>query len=126
MRDRYREGAGMEAVAGYCRAVRHGDVIAVSGTADLRDGVVGHPGDTYGQTRAALERSIAAVERLGGRREDIVRGRIYLAPAADWQEALRAHKELLGDVEPTNTTVVVGFILPEILVEVEIDAVVTE
>jgi enamine deaminase RidA (YjgF/YER057c/UK114 family) len=115
----------MEDVAGYCRAVRHGDVIAVSGTADLAaDGVVGHPGDTYGQIRASFERAVAAVERLGGRREDIVRTRIYLAPAADWRDALRVHKELFGAVEPANTTVVVAFIVPEMLVEVEVDAVV--
>jgi enamine deaminase RidA (YjgF/YER057c/UK114 family) len=122
--ERYREGAGFEEVAGYSRAARHGSRIAVSGTGDLAgDGTVGHPGDTYGQTRASLERALAAVERLGGRREDVIRTRIYLVEQADWREAVRAHKELLGGVDPANTTFfVAGFVAEEMLVEVELDA----
>ena len=124
MHQRYREGAGFEEVAGYSRAARHGSRIAVSGTGDLaRDGTVGHPGDTYGQTRASLERALAAVERLGGRREDVIRTRVYLVEQADWREAVRAHKELLGGVDPANTTFfVAGFVAEEMLVEVELDA----
>ena len=124
MRERYREGAGFEEVAGYSRAARHGNWIAVSGTGDLaRDGAVGHHGDSYGQTRASLERALAAVEELGGRREDVIRTRIYLAPKADWREAVRAHKELLDGIDPANTTFfVAGFIADEMLVEVEVDA----
>jgi enamine deaminase RidA (YjgF/YER057c/UK114 family) len=122
--ERYREGAGFEEVAGYSRAARHGSRIAVSGTGDLAgDGTVAHQGDTYGQTRASLERALAAVERLGGRREDVIRTRLYLAPRAEWREAVRAHKELLGGVDPANTTFfVAGFVGEEMLVEVELDA----
>jgi enamine deaminase RidA (YjgF/YER057c/UK114 family) len=121
---RYREGAGFEAAAGYSRAARHGNRIAVSGTGDLAaDGVVGHPGDTYGQARSSLERALAAVERLGGQREDVIRTRLYLAPNADWRDAVRAHKELLGGIDPANTTFfVAGFVAGEMLVEVEVDA----
>ncbi len=128
MRERYREGVGFEDVAGYSRAARHGNRIAVSGTGDVTgDGSVGHPSDTYGQTRASLERALAAVERLGGRREDVIRTRVYLAPQADWREAVRAHKELLGGIDPANTTFfVAGFVAPEMLVEVEVDAVVAD
>jgi enamine deaminase RidA (YjgF/YER057c/UK114 family) len=124
MRERFREGAGFEELAGYSRAVRHGNVVAVSGTGDIAgDGTIGNPGDTYAQARAAFERSIGAVERLGGRREDVVRTRVYLTPAADWRGALRAHKELFGGIDPANTTViVVGFPAPGMLVEVEVDA----
>lgn len=124
MHDRYREGGGFEETAGYSRAARHGSRIAVSGTGDVTgDGTVGHPGDTYGQTRASLERALAAVERLGGRREDVIRTRVYLTPQADWREAVRAHKELLGGTDPANTTFfVAGFIAEEMLVEVEVDA----
>lgn len=124
MHERYREGAGFEEVAGYSRAARHGNRIAVSGTGDLAaDGKVGHPGDTYGQTRASLERALAAVERLGGRREDVIRTRLYLVERAAWREAVRAHKELLGGVDPANTTFfVAGFVAEEMLVEVEVDA----
>jgi enamine deaminase RidA (YjgF/YER057c/UK114 family) len=124
MRRRFREGAGMEELAGYSRAVRHGNLIVVSGPGDLAgNGTIGHPGDTYGQARVAFERSIAAIEELGGRREDVVRSRIYCTPESDWQGALRAHQELLGEVAPVNTTViVVGFPAPGMLVEVELDA----
>ncbi len=124
MRERYREGVGFEEVAGYSRAVRHGDWIAVSGTGDVTgDGTVGHPGDSYGQMRTSLERALAAVEQLGGRREDVIRTRIYLAPAADWREVVRAHRELLGGVDPANTTLFVeGFVAEGMLVEIELDA----
>jgi enamine deaminase RidA (YjgF/YER057c/UK114 family) len=124
VRERYREGAGFEDVAGYSRAARHGSRIAVSGTGDIAgDGTVAHPGDTYGQTRASLERALAAVERLGGRRADVIRTRVYLAPEAEWREAVRAHKEMLGGVDPANTTFfVAGFVAEEMLVEVELDA----
>jgi enamine deaminase RidA (YjgF/YER057c/UK114 family) len=124
MHERYREGIGFEETAGYSRAARHGSRIAVSGTGDVAgDGTVGHPGDTYGQARASLERALAAVDRLGGGREDVIRTRIYLAPRADWREAARAHKELLGGVDPANTTFfVAGFVAEEMLVEVEVDA----
>jgi enamine deaminase RidA (YjgF/YER057c/UK114 family) len=122
--ERYREGVGFEETAGYSRAARHGNRIAVSGTGDVAgDGTVGHPGDTYGQTRSSFERALAAVEQLGGRRADVIRSRIYLAPQADWREAARAHKELLGGVDPANTTLfVAGFVAEEMLVEVEVDA----
>jgi enamine deaminase RidA (YjgF/YER057c/UK114 family) len=124
VRERYREGVGFENEAGYSRAARHGSRIAVSGTGDLNpDGAVGHPGDAYGQARAALERALAAVERLGGKRSDVIRSRLYLAPDADWREAVRAHQELLGGIDPANTTLfVAGFAVKEMLVEVELDA----
>jgi enamine deaminase RidA (YjgF/YER057c/UK114 family) len=119
---------GFEEVAGYSRAVRKGGLIAVSGTGDLApDGTVGHPGDSYAQTRASLERALAAVEALGGRRQDVIRTRIYLTPEADWREAIRAHKELVGGIDPANTTFfVAGFVAPEMLVEVEVDAVIVD
>jgi enamine deaminase RidA (YjgF/YER057c/UK114 family) len=124
MHERFREGAGFEATAGYARAARHGAWIAVSGTGDVAaDSSVGHPGDTYGQTRASFERALDAVERLGGAREDVIRTRLYLTRAADWREAVRAHKELFGGIDPANTTLYVeGFIAPEMVVEVEVDA----
>ena len=124
MAERYRDGGGFEAVAGYSRAARHGDRIAVSGTGDVTsDGEVGHPGDTYAQTRRSLERALAAVSELGGRREDVIRTRLFLTREADWREAVRAHRELLGGIDPANTTFyVAGFIAEEMLVEVEVEA----
>jgi enamine deaminase RidA (YjgF/YER057c/UK114 family) len=124
MRERFRDGGGFEAVAGYSRAVRAGDRILVSGTGDVAaDGSVANPGDTYAQARASLERALAAVEQLGGSRDDVVRSRLLLAPSADWREAVRAHAELLGGVGPSNTTYFVGgFVAEAMLVEVEVEA----
>ncbi len=121
---RYRDGRGWEDVAGYSRAVRRFGHIAVSGTtATGPDGRALHPGDSYGQTHAALEQGLAAVRALGGRREDVTRTRLYLAPAADWREATRAHAEIFGQVAPANTTLLVaGLIGDDFLVEVELEA----
>jgi enamine deaminase RidA (YjgF/YER057c/UK114 family) len=122
--ERFRDGSGWEEKAGYSRAVRRFGHIAVSGTtANGPDGHALHPGDSYGQTRAALEQGLAAVRALGGRLEDVTRTRLYLAPAADWREAARAHAEIFGQVAPANTTLVVaGLIGDDFLVEVELEA----
>lgn len=120
--DRFREGGSYEEVAGYSRAARRATTICVSGTTAL--GAAAR-GDTYAQSCDALGRAIAAVEHLGGRREDVVRTRCFLAPGADFAAAGRAHAELLGDVAPANTTLYVHALIGEgLLVEVELDAVV--
>lgn len=121
---RYRDGRGWEEGAGYSRAVRRFGHIAVSGTtATGPDGRALHPGDSYGQTHAALEQGLDAVRALGGQREDVTRTRLYLAPAADWREAARAHAEIFGQVAPANTTLLVaGLIGDDFLVEVELEA----
>src|SRR6266581_6354205 len=117
---RYRDGGGWEESAGYSRAVRRHHHIAVSGT-------TAEGADTYEQTRAALQRALAAVGELGGHIEDVVRSRVYLVPDADWEAAARAHAELLGSVAPANTMLrVASLIGDEFLVEVEIEAVLVE
>ncbi|WP_198168468.1 DUF885 family protein [Herbidospora yilanensis] len=113
---RFKDGSGWEEQAGYSRAAREGDLIAVSGT--TADGP-----DAYVQTLEALRRGVAAVEALGGSRTTVFRTRLLLTPAADWAEAARAHAEVFGDVAPANSTyVVAGLIGDGFLVEVEIDA----
>jgi enamine deaminase RidA (YjgF/YER057c/UK114 family) len=121
-RTRVGDGTHWEALAGYSRAVRHGRRILVSGTTGhVDDGA--ELGGTADQTRRALERGLAAVTRLGGRREDVVRSRVYLVPGADWEEAARVHGELLGDVAPANTLLFVHALVGDgLLVEVELDA----
>ena len=126
--ERHRDGSAFEATAAYCRAVRSGRAIAVSGTAATGpDGSALHPGDTYGQTREAFERAVAAARALGADVQDTVRTRVYLAPESDWREAVRAHRELFEGVDPANTTLFVAGFIPEgVLVEVELDAWVAE
>jgi enamine deaminase RidA (YjgF/YER057c/UK114 family) len=121
-RERYREGGGFEEAAAYSRAVRHGHHVAVSGTAFAGDG-----GDAYAQAREVIARALAAAERLGARREDVLRTRLLLAPGCDVDGVIRAHAEAFTGAEPANTTYFVGGLVPEgALVEVELDAVVDE
>jgi enamine deaminase RidA (YjgF/YER057c/UK114 family) len=122
--DRVRGDRGFQAEAGYSRAARRGRRVAVSGTtATGPDGAALHPGDTYRQARRALQDALAALERLGGSPQDVLRTRVYLAPGADWRAAARAHAELLGEVAPANTTLYAGGLIGEgFLVEVEVDA----
>jgi enamine deaminase RidA (YjgF/YER057c/UK114 family) len=124
MIERHRDGTAFEAAAAYCRAVRSGPAIAVSGTAaTAADGSALHPGDTYGQTHVAFARAVDAVRALGGDVGDTVRTRLFLAPESDWREAVRAHREVFEGVDPANTTLfVAGFIPDGVLVEVEVDA----
>lgn len=119
-RQRFREGGSFEEAAGYSRAVRVGQLIAVSGTT-CRPEVAGQ--GTRAQALDCLQRIVAAVERLGGSRDGIYRTRLFLAPGADWQEAGSAHQEMLGDVAPANTTLFVYSLIGDaLLVEAEADA----
>jgi enamine deaminase RidA (YjgF/YER057c/UK114 family) len=121
MRKTYREGGGFEEAAAYSRAVRIGQHVAVSGTA-AREG-----GDAYEQTREAIARALAGAAQLGASKEDVLRTRLLLTPGCDWQGVIRAHAEAFAGVEPANTTYFVsGFIPDDVLVEVELDAVVPD
>lgn len=123
--ERYRDDGGWQDAAGYSRAVRRGAVIAVSGTtAHGPDGSALSPGDTYAQTLICLDRVERAIVALGGTLRDVVRTGVYLAPGASWQDAGRAHREVLGDVAPANTTLFVASLIGVgFLVEVEAQAV---
>lgn len=121
---RYRDGTPWEDRAGYSRAARVGSFISVSGTT-APEGAQRFPGDTYGQTAAALRRVIEAVCALGGAESDVIRTRILLVPGADVDAASRAHLEILGHVVPANSLYFVAALVGAgLLVEVEADAVV--
>jgi enamine deaminase RidA (YjgF/YER057c/UK114 family) len=114
----FRDGGGFEEAAAYSRAVRAGDHVAVSGTSSPG-------GDVYEQTRTALAKALAAASELGARPEDVLRTRLLLAAGCDWEGAVRAHREAFTGIDPANTTYfVAGFIPDDVLVEVELDAVV--
>ena len=115
-----------EAIVGYSRAVRVGDVIEVSGTAPADpEGNVIAPGDLYGQTKAALEIIGAALGELDGSFADVVRTRVFLTDMSKWEEAGRAHGEVFSEIRPANSFLgSTGFIGPDILVEIEVTAIV--
>ncbi|MFW5963241.1 MAG: RidA family protein [Natronomonas sp.] len=127
-RNRISTGTEWEPKVGYSRALRVDDRILVSGTtATDEDGAPVAPGDPERQTRRALEIVVDAIEDAGGRREDVVRTRMYVVDADDWETVGEVHGEFFGDVRPASTMVEVsGLIGPEYVVEVEAEAVVGE
>jgi enamine deaminase RidA (YjgF/YER057c/UK114 family) len=87
------------------------------------DGKVAHAGDAGAQAREAFEIALAALARAGASIGDVVRTRMFVAPSADADAVGRAHGELFAAVKPAATLVTVaGFVLPELLVEVEVEA----
>jgi enamine deaminase RidA (YjgF/YER057c/UK114 family) len=119
-------GSPWESEVGYSRAVRVGDVVHVAGTTAVRDGVAQAPGDPYRQAVLALEIIAAALSECGASLADVVRTRIYVTDIAHWPEVGRAHGEVFGDVRPAATMVqVAALISPDLLVEIEAEALVT-
>lgn len=119
-------GTAWEPIVGYSRAVRVGDRVWVSGTTatDAAGAIVGI-GDPAAQTRQAVANLRAALERAGARLEDVVRTRIYVTDIAQWEAVGRAHGEAFGAIRPASTMVEVArLIAPEIVVEIEADAVI--
>jgi len=119
-------GSPYEPEVAYCRAIRAGRQIFVSGTAPiLADGSNVASQDPYVQATRCLDIAIEAIEALGGAAADVVRTRAYLTDAADWQSVGRAHKERFDDVRPATAFVVVAGLLHEDWrVEIEVEAVV--
>jgi isochorismate pyruvate lyase len=119
-------GVPWEKKVGYSRAVRAGSHVYVSGTAPVEaDGSTHAPGDAYAQAKRCLEIVCAALERLGARPEHVVRTRMYVTDIARWQDFGRAHAEVFGEAPPATAMVEVkALIAPDMLIEVEVDAVV--
>jgi enamine deaminase RidA (YjgF/YER057c/UK114 family) len=120
-------GSPYEPVVGFSRAVRTGEHVFVAGTAPTMPEGADPPADAYGQAKRCFEIILKALADAGAAAEDVVRTRIYLTRAEDWQEAGRAHGEVFASIRPANAIIVVrGFVDPRWLVEIEVDAVVTE
>jgi enamine deaminase RidA (YjgF/YER057c/UK114 family) len=121
---RISSGSPWEARAGYSRAVRAGTCVYVAGTTGTdASGAVVAP-DGYAQAKKALERIVAALHEAGARVEDVVRTRMYVTDINQWEAIGRAHAEVFGDARPASTMVEVRrLIAPDIVVEIEADAV---
>jgi enamine deaminase RidA (YjgF/YER057c/UK114 family) len=127
MRQLISSGSPYEPKVGISRAVRVGSIIAVSGTAPLRDGKTVGPGDPAAQARRCLEIIREALERAGTTLDHVVRTRTLLTRIEDWQAVAAVHGEFFGAIRPANTIMQVSrFIDPDWLVEFEADAVVSD
>jgi aryl-alcohol dehydrogenase-like predicted oxidoreductase/enamine deaminase RidA (YjgF/YER057c/UK114 family) len=126
-RSRVSSGSAFEPIAGYSRAFRVGDRILVSGTTATNgaDEVV-CPGDPAGQTTFIIDKIAASLAAFGAGLDDVVRTRIYLVNADDWEPVSRAHGRRFHGVRPANTLLQVGRLIGNYLVEIEAEAVADE
>jgi enamine deaminase RidA (YjgF/YER057c/UK114 family) len=117
-------GAPWEMKIGYCRALRAGRHVYVTGTAAVTDqGEVFAPGDAYAQSRRCFEIIRTALVRLDVDLSHVVRTRMFVTDISRWEEFGRAHREIFAEHPPVTTLVEVKSLIdPEMLIEIEVDA----
>ncbi|MBI3736021.1 RidA family protein [Candidatus Sumerlaeota bacterium] len=117
-------GSKWEPIMGYSRAVRSGNLIAVTGTVGVNaDG--SYSPSLADQTRRSLQIIRAAIEALGGKMEDVIRTRMFVTDVSKWEEVARVHGDIFGEIRPATTIVEVARLIDgEAQIEIEADAVI--
>lgn len=127
MKTKVSSNAIWENIVGYSRAVKAGNIIEVAGTTASSNGEVLYKGDAYLQTKYIIGIVTQALEQLDASLEDVVRTRIYLKHISDWEAVGRAHGEYFGNIKPASTMLAVSALIdPEMLVEIEMTAIVSK
>ena len=125
MRKRIYSGRPLEKKIGYCRATRVGDLVFVSGCGAMKDGQVVGVGDPAAQTRQTLATIEQALREAGSSMDEVVRYRLFITNAEDFPAVLKVLGETFGGIHPCSTGVVVtALVRPELVVEIEVDAVI--
>lgn len=117
-------GAKWEAVVGYSRAVRVGNIIEVAGTTSSEGGKVFFPRAAYDQTKYIIQKIEKSLNEAGASLTDVVRTRMFVTDISKWEEIGKAHGEFFGVIKPASTMVEVkALIHPDLVVEIEATAV---
>jgi len=121
-------GTQWETLVGYSRAVKIGNWVAVSGTTAVdENGALVGAGDAVAQTRYILQKIEKALIACGATMGDVIRTRMYVTDITQWEAVGRVHGEFFGEIKPASSMVEVkGLISPDLLIEIEVDAIISE
>ncbi len=120
-------GAKWEDIVGYSRAVKIGNIVEISGTAPVESDKVIGIGNAYAQTKFCLQKIEKALIETGASMKDVVRTRMFVTDISIWEEYGKAHGEFFKDIKPVTSMIEVKALIdPQMMIEIEVTAIVSE